>query len=147
MGRRIVQNKSRMPVGAGAMAEGQNGDLGPYWDRLKNLIPTEVSALYVAGLGIIPQGQKIGPVVWAVLCLIFTVIFIATQTKKAEGDTKKTYPIDWAHVVISSISFILWVYALGGPFSLYGLYIPWIGTLLILAWTFIVPRFYKGTAS
>jgi hypothetical protein len=33
---------------------------------------------------------------------------------------------------------------LGGPFEAQGLAVPYIGSLLVLAWTFFVPMFYKG---
>jgi hypothetical protein len=146
MGRRIVK-LAAVETGDQGLRENvpaTGTDLGQYWDRLKNLIPTEVSAIYIAGQGVIPQGEKVGLVVWAVLCLGFTILFMSRQTKKIEGQPDVTCPIDWTHVTISSISFVLWVYALGGPFSDYGLYIPWIGTLLILGWTFVVPYIYKG---
>lgn len=45
---------------------------------------------------------------------------------------------------IASFSFVVWVYALGGLFDGLGLYVPWIGTLLMLGWTAIVPFLYKG---
>ena len=48
------------------------------------------------------------------------------------------------HVAISSVAFVIWVYSLGGPFAVFNLYVPYIGSLLVLAWTFFVPTFYKG---
>ncbi len=144
MGRRIVQSVTKSGATDRDDAIRTGNDMDKYWDRLKNLIPGEVAAIYVAGIGIIPQGQKIGLAVWAAACLIFTIIFIAAETKNIEGQPNVKHPIDWTHVIISSISFILWVYALGGPFAEYGLQIPWIAALLMLGWTFIVPYFYKG---
>lgn len=146
MGRRIVEVST---VGAnGRVVRGDSdasrSELGQYWDRLKNLIPAEVSAIYIAGHGVIPQGEKVGLAVWATACLIFTILFMYKETQRVEGKPKAKYPPDWMHITISSISFLLWVYALGGPFSEYGVYVPWIGTLIILAWTFVVPYFYKG---
>ena len=122
-------------------------DLGQYWDRLKNLIPAEVSALYVAGQSVIPPEQRVAPVVWALLCLVFVLVVTVKQTQTAEGKPKLKYPIDWTHVIISSVSFLIWVYALGGPFVILGIHLPWIGALLMLSWTFLVPQLYQGTAA
>jgi hypothetical protein len=138
MGRRIVDSTG------GRDLRRDDDPLAQYWDRLKNLIPAEVSAIYIAGSGIIPEGEKIGLLVWALFCLGCTILFIAKATKTVEGKPKETFPIDWAHVVISSISFIVWVYALGGPFVGLGIHIAWIGTLLMIGWTSLVPYFYHG---
>ena len=146
MGRRIVaQSQAAMPKAmAGAKAAAAAPDLSQYWDRLKNLIPTEVSAIYVAGLGVIPEKETIGIGAWALACLAFVIVFIARQTQTVEGDATKTYPTDWIHVAISAVSFVIWVYVLGGIFAALGLQIAWLGTLLMLGWTFLVPYFYRG---
>jgi len=143
MGRRIINRKlSRQTRGDTRLNE--SSDLGEYWDRLKNLIPAEVSALYIAGLGVVPEDQHIGLSIWAFVCLVFTILFISRQTQTVEGRPNDVYPVDWTHVTISAISFVIWVYMLGGPFASLGLYVGWIGTLLMLSWTFAVPFFYKG---
>jgi Flp pilus assembly protein protease CpaA len=60
------------------------------------------------------------------------------------ADSQKNKKPDWVHIGISSVAFIIWVYAMGGPFAAYNLHIPWIGSLAVLAYTFFVPIFYKG---
>jgi hypothetical protein len=144
MGRRIVRSEMirevRKTRGAGAPP-----DLGQYWDRLKNLIPAEVSAIYIAGLGVIPTEEQVGLSIWATACLVFTGIFIAKESRTEEGNPDKVYPIDWIHVAISCASFAIWTYALGGPFANLGIYVPWVGTLLMLGWTFLVPYIYRGS--
>ena len=143
MGRRIVDSRDREPVRDGEKREEENA-LGQYWDRLKNLIPAEVTAIYIAGIGVIPSGVKIGLLVWAIFCLGCTILYIANETKTVEGKPEEKLPIDWAHVAISAISFVIWVYALGGPFIELGIHYAWIGTLVIIGWTFLVPYFYHG---
>jgi hypothetical protein len=143
MGRRIVPRGTEVVDGRKVRSITPTPGETSYTDRLKNLIPAETAALYISGVAIIPTGQKVGLIVWASFCLILTVIYMAWQSKKVE-DQLNSHGIDWVHVTIASISFVLWVYTLGGPFTAYGVYISWIGTLLILAWTFIVPNFYKG---
>jgi len=66
MGRRIVKSSSVMEAKRAVKADvAPAKPLGQYWDRLKNLIPSEVSAIYVAGLGVIPKEQSLGIVMWA----------------------------------------------------------------------------------
>lgn len=144
MGRRIVAQAVRP---TGRLDTHAAPDLSQYWDRLKNLIPTEVSALYIAGQGVIPPEERLASAVWAVVCLAFVVLYIAHQTQTAEGQPGQHYPTDWVHVAISAVSFIIWVYALGGPFAALGLYVTWLGALAMLAWTFMVPHFYRGQST
>jgi hypothetical membrane protein len=113
-----------------------------YLDRLLKMIPAEVVSLYLVGIGIIPEGQTVYLTVWAVICLIglFAIRLYGTT------DPVEKLPPDWTHVILSAIAFLIWVYSLGGPFAAMGIADPVIGSLLILAWTFFVPIFYKGPA-
>lgn len=115
-------------------------DFNSYLDRLTKMIPTPVIALYLVGISQIPSDQAIGLVVWAVICLIGVLVLMAYGT----ADSKKNKPSDWIHIAISSGAFLIWVYAMGGPFAAYNLQVPWIGSLAVLAYTFFVPIFYKG---
>jgi len=143
MGRRIIDTRGRKPLRDGEIRD-EETPFGQYWDRLKNLIPAEVTAIYVAGTGVIPSEVKTGLLVWAIFCLGCTILFIANESKTVEGKPEVKLPIDWAHVAISAISFVIWVYALGGPFIELGIHYAWIGTLAIIGWTFLVPYFYHG---
>jgi hypothetical protein len=111
-----------------------------YLDRLLKMIPAEVLGLYLVGSGFIPKDQSVGLTVWAALCLAGVIAIRAYGT----ADTVKHERPDWIHVGISSIAFVIWVYTGGGPFAAYNLAVPWIGSLLVLGWTFFVPIFYKG---
>jgi hypothetical protein len=111
-----------------------------YLDRLMKMIPAEVIGLYLVGGGIIPAGQAIALIIWTVVCLIAVVVVRIYGTY----DPTKQHPLDWPHIVISSVAFLIWIYTIGGPFAAYGLTIPWVGSLLVLVWTFFTPIFYYG---
>jgi len=113
-----------------------------YLDRLLKMIPAEVVGLYLVGSGFIPQGEGVVLAVWAVVCLAGVIAVRAYGT--ADPENKK--PPDWVHVVISAVAFVIWVYTMGGPFAAFNLYVPYMGSLLVLAWTFFVPIFYMGPA-
>lgn len=125
------------------------GDETDYTGRLKNLIPGKAAALYISGVALIPKEDRVGVIgltVWVALCFLLTIVYAVWQTMPVEGKPKsEVHKPDWVHVAITSFSFVLWVYTLGGHFQMQGIYFYWIGALLTLVWTFIVPIFYTGS--
>lgn len=130
----------RPPAAAPAAAGQPEESFKFYLDRLMRMIPGEVVGLYLVGSGLIPSGDVIVLAIWSVVCLVGVVAIKAYGT----ADPQNHKPPDWMHVAISSVAFLLWVYTLGGPFVATNLHVPYVGSLLVLAWTFFVPIFYKG---
>ncbi len=133
---RIRRSDTRLEKVSAKKSEG----FKDYLERLMKMIPIEVVALYLFGSGIIPKDQHVGLLVWSIICLIGVVAVRAYGTT----DSEKNLPPQWSVVIISSAAFVIWIYSLGGAFKLYGLHVPYIGSLLVLAWTFFVPIVYKG---
>ncbi len=121
---------------------GPDASFRSYLDRLLKMIPAEVVSLYLVGVGVIPEGNAVYLTVWTIICLIglFAIRIYGT------ADPVENLPPDWTHIIISAIAFLIWVYSLGNlsPFTAWGIGDPIIGSLLVLAWTFFVPMFYKG---
>jgi hypothetical protein len=111
-----------------------------YLERLMKVIPAEVVGLYVVGSGFIPQTATFGLVGWFAFCLVAAII-VRTF---GNADPAKGLPPQPVPIAISVIAFVIWAYSLGGPFSAFGLWVPWVGSLLVLAWSFVIPYFYKG---
>lgn len=118
-------------------------DIKGYLDRLMKTIPGEAVGLYLVGSGFIPKDQAIVLAGWSAICLLGVVAVKAYGTSDAANHVSP----DWVHVAISAVSFVIWVYTSGGPFAAFGLTVPYIGSLLVLAWTFFIPLFYKGLAA
>lgn len=114
--------------------------LKPYFDRLIKLIPAEIISVYTIGKGIIPAANNAALLGFAAFCLLGLIWIRAWGT----ADQPRRLPPDWIHVLISAGAFVVWVYSLGEPFISYGIHEPWIGSLLLLAFTFVVPLVYKG---
>lgn len=110
-----------------------------YLERLVKLIPAEVISLYLIGKGVIPTEEKTGIIVWAIICTIGVLVSRIYGTQSDEDNS-----IQWGTVVITTVSFLIWLYVIGDTFATFGIYVPWIGTLMMAAWTFFVPYFYKG---
>jgi len=132
----------RPDEGVKAVSRGGDEEFKFYLDRLLKMIPGEVVGLYLVGSGFIPRDQRILMVIWAVVCLIGVILIRVYGTAEPE----RNKPPQWGPVMISSVAFLIWVYTLGGPFAAFNLAVPYIGSLLVLAWTFFVPIFYKGPA-
>jgi hypothetical protein len=111
-----------------------------YLDRLMRMVPSEVVALYLVGAGFIPVTDRITLAVWSVVCLAGVVLVRALGSR----DTANGKGPQWPSVAISSTAFVVWLYSLGGPFAAFGIHVPYIGSLLVLAWTFFLPLVYKG---
>jgi hypothetical protein len=126
--------------GKKAPGAGARDDFNSYLDRLVKMVPAEVVSLYLVGVGFIPKTDALVLAGWAALCLIGLLALRTYGT--AERRTGKSP--QWGAIAISSIAFIVWVYTLGGPFETFGVHIPYVGSLLVLAMTFFAPIFYKG---
>ncbi len=112
-----------------------------YLGRLLKMIPAEAVGLYTIGSGFIPEDQALGSAIWTSLCFLL-VIAIRIYGTKDPAQGKPAQPVA---VAIAAVAFVIWVYSLGGPFAKYHLYIPYIGSLAVLFWSFVIPIFYKGS--
>ncbi len=137
---------TRPPVVKAAMRKGGIAQEKPtqiqsYMERLVKLIPAEIIGLYLVGQGIIPPAEKVALVVWSIICLGLVVLVRA----KATGDRANSISPQWSAVAVSTISFVIWVYNMPGPFQAFNLAVPFVGSLAVLVWTFIVPFLYQGS--
>ena len=107
-----------------------------YKDRLLKLIPSEIVAAYLVIEGIIPSGAPHAPLVSLMAALVL-LILIPFYLKKTM-DVKRT-----GQIILIMVSFIIWIYSLGGPFALYGVHIGYVGSVLLVLWTLAIPLIYR----
>ena len=117
-----------------------NDGFKSYLDRLIKMIPAEVVGLYLVGIGLIPEEDVPVSVGWVVVCLIAVVVVRMWGT----ADPPEGLGPQWRAVAIASGAFLIWVYSMGRPFDDLGIHVSYIGSLLVLVWTFFVPIFYQG---
>ena len=118
--------------GATVLAAGQPDD---YFSRLLKYIPAEVVALYVSAGGVVPaEHPKRVTYLWAifVFCAIATLVYMFVTAR--DEVTKK--PI-WKQIILATIAFPVWAYALGGPFATLPSYESFVGSLLLMGVTFL----------
>ena len=103
-----------------------------YRDRLLKLIPSEIVAAYMVLAGIIPQDYaKWGLLIVSVILLVLVPFYLKLFQK-----------VDRIlQIIITTISFAVWVYSLGGPFKEWGIYYAWLSSVILILWTLIVPIF------
>jgi hypothetical protein len=143
-----IEKRRPTPVAKGPKLANQppdpNAGFKEYLQRLIKMIPGEIVGLYMIGSGFIPKGEPLALVIWSVVCLILLIALrIWGTADPVEGKPSQPIP-----VFISAVAFVIWLYWLGGPFSAYpehNLHIDYVGSLLVLVWSFIVPLIYKGS--
>jgi len=108
-----------------------------YRTRLFKYIPGEVITLYVTLSTLVQSASsEARGLDW----LIFVVGIVATPTYlwKLQGVRK------WGQLIISTLAFLVWVFALGGPFKqppLSEWYKPVYGAIVLVIYTFFIPVF------
>ena len=109
-----------------------------YMGRLLKLIPSEMVTAYMAIQGFIPGEQaKLGLSVISLVILVLTPLYLKF-VQKVESNTQ---------VAISTLSFIVWLYGIGGPFVYFNVHEPWIASTVLLLWTTFVPQFFKSNSA
>ena len=124
---RISQSgsESKLPAGT-ATHDG-------YFDRLFKYIPAELVAGYIFVLGVVQQLTDAGEIrIFQWLLFIIFCILTPLYLWRVQKVLKVQQHI------ISLLSFIVWVFALGGPFALSGWYNPLYGAILLPVFTLIV---------
>jgi hypothetical protein len=129
MGRRIVTTQFQ-----DTSAEGKPD---AYFDRLLKYIPSDVVGCWLAATGIInslPDKETQNTWLWIIFIfgLVITPIWVRNQTKE------KGKPIAYTEIFVSTIAFVVWIFALGGPFTSFGFYQPYQGSVILILYTTLV---------
>jgi hypothetical protein len=109
------------------------GPIDPWLARLVKLVPAEIVAVYLAGR---PLAEAHYAGLWPVACLVLTILVRAVGTSDRRGP-------QWISVLVSAVSFVLWVYATGGHFLTYAVDAN-LAALAVLVWTTLVPILWRG---
>lgn len=110
-----------------------NVEKDDYAKKLLKLIPSEIIAAYITIVGLIPGGNTVW--LWGI-----TIVLLILVTPYLRNFQEVTNPLQYA---ISSISFIVWVFAMGGPFATMSWYQSWMGSIVLILWTLIPPLLFK----
>lgn len=102
-----------------------------YLSALLKLIPSEIIAVYVFVLNLIPvPDRKVGMTAVAIALVVLTPIYLIRVMKV------KTI----SQVTVSTISFVIWAYVVGPPFVEWGVHVPWAASAILFVWTTMMPK-------
>ena len=125
--------------------EGGDRSDSNWLERVAKYIPGEIIAAFkgcFAILTLVPNDDpKKVPIGWiaSAICAVFTPIYFCGMNKLATAPLQgwKLY----IQLIIVTVSFAVWAYALGGPFAmvqepiLWGGYAEWLGGIILILYT------------
>ncbi len=131
MGRRIVGEEFHATGGpSGPSVDG-------YFDRIIKYIPSDVVGAWVAVAGIIGQPTVNGPPRYTTLWISFAFGVVFTFLWTAKQTMGGGLPFARTQVLLSTVAFVVWVFALGGPFRSFGWYDDSFGSLALIGFTLL----------
>ena len=109
-----------------------------YADILLKLIPTEIIGAYMVIDGFI--SPSLANARWIALgASSFLLVMTPLYLRKWYNVQRRT------QLIFMSLSFVVWVYWMGGPFKLWGIHIPQIASIILVLWTLLIPFFNQPT--
>lgn len=130
MGRRIVTKQLNA---AGAAAPSVDN----YFDKLLKNIPADIVAAWMLVSSLISSatGVNTSMILWIAfgVGVILTALWTLKQTAVPGAKPAIT------QTLIATGAFVVWVFAMGGPFALLTFYQPLYGSLLLILYTLVVP--------
>lgn len=123
-----------------------------YMSRMSKLVPGEALAAYPLFLNTVPRVENSRP--WQAVLMVTVVVLIVvvvlrwSATKSVEGKAQ------WPAVILSAVSFLIWVAVMGPDLGFTGLSVMSLAVLgvppelpsalTLFAWTAIAPAIYTG---
>lgn len=126
-----LANNSEASLLRGAFKEKIPSKSDDYAARLLKYIPSEVIALYIMLDALIrSSGETNLSLYWGVF--IFSIVVTPLYLWRIQKVNKKL------QLSISTLAFIVWIFAIGGPFVYLSWYKPLYGGILLPIYTFLI---------
>jgi hypothetical protein len=111
-------------------------DVDKFWDRVIKNIPADIVGAWVAVTGLISSATDVptSTILWITFVFGIVLTFVWTWRQTSEPGKKPAL----TQTFISTGSFIVWVFALGGPFATMDFYRPLYGSLLLIGYSLLV---------
>ena len=124
----------------------------PYYDKLVKLIPSEIIGAYLvlsnilgyAGGNIQTKALAASGTEAEMRPVLIQVVFFILLALTPLYLRKISRVKNVTQLVVTTFSFIIWVYTLGGPFSVWGIYYSLIGSVVLVLWSLIIPLFVQA---
>ncbi len=110
-----------------------------YPDKIVKLIPTEIVGAYMALAGVIGIGAPGATDPDSLSKILIQIVFFALLILTPFYLWKASGVTNVVQLIVTTLAFIIWIYTLGGPFQVWGIYEPRIAALLLTLWSIAVP--------
>jgi hypothetical protein len=111
-----------------------------YADKVVKLVPTEIVGAYMVLAGIVGVSSSSPTAPTDSLArILIQVVFFALLLLTPLYLWRVSGVSNIVQLVVTTLAFILWIYTLGGPFAVWGIYEPKVAAILLTLWSFIVP--------
>lgn len=107
------------------------------------LVPGEVVAAYLAGKAVL-QGPPPSGIIWWLVWTIVCLGAVFGLRRWMTSDKSAGVPAEWSAVIMSMLSFVLWIYSFGDIFKLFGIWDERGSALLLIGWTLVAPLILFG---
>ena len=138
MGRTVITWRDMQDYTAGHPSQGFAFEGGArvddYTSRILKYIPVEVVTVATVLDGIVRSGAKdshLESALWGIF--VFGVLVTPLYLWRMQHVKK------FLQLAISTGAFAVWLFAVGGPFELLGWYEKWMGSALLVIYTFTIP--------
>lgn len=117
----------------------------PYADKLVKFIPSEIIASYMVISGILGFSADVATTHDESAILGIKIVFFVLLALTPLYLWKVSKVTSIPQMILSTVSFAIWVYTLGGPFSsaVWNIYNGNYASIILILWTLIVPIFFK----
>lgn len=110
-----------------------------YPDKIVKLIPTEIVGAYMALAGVIGIGAPGATDPDSLSKILIQIVFFALLILTPFYLWKASGVTNVVQLIVTTLAFIIWIYTLGGPFQVWGIYEPRIAALLLTFWSLAIP--------
>jgi hypothetical protein len=124
---------------------GGEGPESSYFEKLIRYIPGELVAAWLSIDGILREDLLSSPlwIYWAVFAAVLALTPLYVIYRPTHSDFMTNHSLRF-HAVAAAVAFVVWVFALGGPFAVtFVWYRPIYGSLLLILTTLTIPVFEK----
>jgi hypothetical protein len=118
-----------------AQAAAGGKSLDGYLDRVIKYVPADIVAAWLFLDGLLKSGDDPREgLLWIVFAALIPITAVWTYRRTAEPNL----PPAWTQTAIATVSFVIWVFAIGGPFATTGWYDSIYGAVVIVLYTLAI---------
>jgi len=113
-----------------------------YFDKAVKLVPTEIVGAYMVLSGIVgitPSSTAPTTPTDSMSKILIIIVFFVLLVLTPLYLWRISKVNNVLQLVVTTIAFALWIYTLGGPFAVWGIYDPKIAALLLTTWSLVIP--------